>query len=73
MTTRIHPAEKRAAAVADYRDSGDTIAAVAARHGIARATLGNWAIGVRSSDDIALTGGRWVIDLRRRVQVWEAS
>jgi hypothetical protein len=24
-------------------------------------------------DDIPLTGGRWVIDLRRRIQVWRAG
>lgn len=71
MSARIYSAEKRAEVIADYQTSGDTVAAVAARHGIARATVGNWTNGTR--DGFELTGGQWVIDPRRRIQVWEAS
>ena len=42
-----HPTDKRAAAIADFRESGDTIAEVADRHGIARSTLGTWTAGIR--------------------------
>lgn len=56
MNHRIHPDTTRAAAIADYRNSGDTIAIVAARHGIARATLGAWVSGLRD-DDLAYVGG----------------
>jgi len=47
--------EVRAAAIADYRESGDTIAIVAARHGVGRSTLGSWVNAC--GDDIAYVGG----------------
>lgn len=56
MTDRIHPDAKRRAAVADYRQSGDTIAVVAKRHGVARSTLGTWATGSKAADDYAYGG-----------------
>lgn len=65
-----HSRETRAAAIADYYAGGGTIQQVAERHGIPRGTFGAW---VRKRNELELTGGRWVIDLRRRVQVWEAS
>lgn len=64
-----HPQHVRDAAVADYYASGDTIQQVADRHGVPRGTLGGW---VRKRDDV-LTGGQWVLDLVRRVQVWRPS
>lgn len=59
----------RIAAINDYHTSGDTASAVAARHGIPRSTFAKWVRGDRA-EKIALTGGRWVMDQRRRVQVW---
>jgi transposase-like protein len=56
MTHRTHTPTTRAAAIADYLNSGDTIAIVAARHGIGRATLGHWVQGLRV-DDLAYVGG----------------
>lgn len=66
------PEPIRTAAVDDYRSSGDTAAAVAARHGIPRSTFTAWVRGGRA-ESIELTDGRWVIDQRRRVQVWEQA
>ena len=57
--TRHHADHIRAAAIADYINSGDTIAQVAARHGIGRATVGYWVRGVRR-DELAYVGG-WEI------------
>lgn len=55
MSTRHHADHIRAAAIADYINSGDTIAQVAARHGIGRATVGYWVNGLR--DELAYVGG----------------
>src|SRR5690349_22375406 len=44
----------------DFARSGDSIAEVAARHGVARSTLGTWTAGLRIDEE--LTGGRWVRD-----------
>lgn len=62
----------RIAAINDYHQSGDTAAAVAARHGLPRSTFSAWVRG-SNADDLALTGGRWVVCPRRRVQVWERA
>lgn len=52
--SRHHPPALRQAAVADYYASpDDTIADVAARHGIPRATLGGW---VNRRRDLAYVG-----------------
>ena len=56
--TRHHADHIRAAAIADYINSGDTIAQVAARHGIGRSTFGCWVNGLR--DELAYVGG-WEI------------
>ena len=53
-----HAQELRAAAVADFLETDDTIAQVAARHGVARSTLGTWVSGLRS--ELAYVGG-WEI------------
>jgi transposase-like protein len=53
--SRIHSTDKRQAAVDDFLTTGDTIAAVAARHGVARSTLGTWVSGLRS--ELAYMGG----------------
>lgn len=58
MSDRIHAQELRAAAVADFLETDDTIAQVAARHGVARSTLGTWVAGMR--DELAYVGG-WEI------------
>ena len=56
MSGRPHSLDVRLAAVADYRESGDIIAVVAARHGVARATLGTWVNSV-GDDSLAYVGG----------------
>lgn len=72
----------RALAVADYHQTRDPYATVAARHGVSRAILHSWVnpkpIKARGpkvwpEDEIALTGGRWVLDPIARVQRWEAA
>lgn len=69
MKPRIHTNAARRAAIADYLESGDTISAVAARHGVARSTLGHWTAGLRDGE--GLTNGRWVLCPRTRVQRWQ--
>ena len=62
-----HPPTTRAAAIADYLETGDTIAEVAARHGVARSTLGTWTAGIRH--DLGYNGGwevRGLIQYPRR-------
>ena len=69
----------RALAVADYHQTRDTYAAVAARHGVSRAALHAWVNpkkreprGPKSwtEAEIALEGGRWVLDPVARIQRW---
>lgn len=68
----------RIAAINDYRTSGDSMQVVAARHGVSKTALSSWAnprpskTRVRrwDEDEIALTGGRWV--MVRGVKRWEA-
>lgn len=55
MSGRIHTSAERRAAIRDLIESGDTIAVVADRHGIARSTLGNWTNGLR--EDLGYHGG----------------
>lgn len=71
--------ETKAAAVADYLATRDPYAAVAARHGVSRSVLHSWVNGGPSkrraktwgADELALTGGRWVVV--RGVQRWEKA
>lgn len=58
------------AAIADYYSGGGTIEQVAERHGIPRGTFGGY---VRKGDGIPLSGGRWVLDPVRRIQVWRKA
>lgn len=77
MTAHPIPEHVRAAAVADYKASGDGYRAVAARHGISPSRLNVLVNGKRpksrrktwGADEIALTGGRWVNV--RGVMRWE--
>jgi transposase-like protein len=80
MTTGIPiPDDIRAAAVADYLESGEPYAVVAARHGVTKSSLCDWVNPRRrreramrwTEEEIALTGGRWVG--RGGIQVWEAA
>ena len=65
------PESVKAAAIIDYYSGTDRPSVVAARHGIARSTFAAW---VRNRDSqVGLTGGRWVLDPVRRVQVWEVA
>lgn len=66
MTGTPYPLAVRAAAVADYRESGDTIAHVAARHGVARATLGKWVTVSGDDKSLAYVGGWEVRGLVKR-------
>lgn len=70
MSSRIYPYEIRRAAVDDYTSSGDTLTAVANRHGVSRNALNDW---VRSEEGIGLTEdeGDWVLCPVRRIQVWK--
>lgn len=54
MRGRYIPVEVRAAAVADYYANEDTLAVVAARHGISRTSLADW---VKSGSEVAYEGG----------------
>lgn len=45
MSARHHTPAKRAAAIADYQTSGDSMKAVAERHGISRSCLHAWVHG----------------------------
>lgn len=65
------PTHIRDAAIADYHNSGDTLAVVAERHGVSKSRLGAWikpGHGRRKRNDawteadIALADGRWVRD-----------
>jgi hypothetical protein len=69
MTTGIPiPDDIRAAAVADYLESGEPYAVVAARHGVTKSSLCDWVNPRRrrersmrwTEEEIALTGGHWV-------------
>lgn len=51
-----HATGTRARAIADYRESGDILAVVAARHGVGRSTLGAWVNGC-ADDELAYVGG----------------
>lgn len=79
MNPRHITPERRAAAVADYRTSGDTYAAVSKRHGVSAAALNSWVNGMTNrprknyAECDGLTDGRWVYCPLRRVQVWEAA
>lgn len=67
MSSRIYSYDQRRAAVDDYNASGDTMTAVARRHGVSRNALTDW---VRAEEGVGLTGGRWVNV--RGVMRWEA-
>lgn len=77
MIGRATPENIRAAAVADYRASGDPLAVVARRHGVSKTALSSWVNprhkkrqrDVWSEAEVALTGGRWVNV--RGVMRWE--
>lgn len=70
----------RALAVADYQQTRDPYHVVASRHGVSRAILHAWVNPKKKTNprgpwpeaEIALTGGRWVLDPRTRVQRWVA-
>lgn len=51
-----HSSATRAAAIADYLHTGDTIAEVAARHNVPPSTLGHWVKRHRPVDDLAYLG-----------------
>lgn len=51
-----HSSATRAAAIADYRTSGDTIAQVAARHNVPASTLGHWVKHHQPVDELAYLG-----------------
>jgi transposase-like protein len=79
MTTGIPiPDDIRAAAVADYLESGEPYAVVAARHGVTKSSLCDWVNPRRrrersmrwAEEEIALTGGDWVV--RRGVRRWQS-
>lgn len=53
MSSRFHDPAARDAAIADFYASGDSMSAVAKRHGIPRATFTAWV----SEGDIAYRGG----------------
>lgn len=78
MIGRATPENIRAAAVADYRSSGEPLAVVARRHGVSKTALSSW-VNPRprkpkaNAEDFALRGGRWALDPIRRIQVWERA
>ncbi len=69
MTSRHLTPAARAAAIADYKASGDSYAVVAARHGMSRTHLHalvnpgkKRARKQAEQEEVALTGGTWVRD-----------
>lgn len=74
------PDDIRQAAIDDYLATGDPYHAVAARHGVSRAALHAWVnpnggkkrtAKAWGADEIALTGGQWVVV--RGVRRWEPA
>ena len=73
------PDHIRAAAVADYLASPDSLTVTAARHGISKAALWSWVKqpdprkrtrDVWTEEEIALNNGHWTPN-SRGVQVWQ--
>lgn len=65
-----HSAATRHAALNDYYTSGDSLNVIAKRHGVSRCSLTGW---IDADEGVELSGGRWVLDPQRRIQVWEAA
>ena len=82
MSSRYIDGDRRDAAIADYKTSGEPFKVVAARHGISSSALHSWVNpeprrkrdrGLWGADEIELAGGRWILDPRTRVQRWVAA
>lgn len=57
MSRRYYTFDQRRSALDDYHDTGDTITAVARRHGVSRCALTEW---IDADDGVELTDGQWV-------------